>query len=174
MKNGEILSENTESFFIRSELVRFKDKLREAMNGESNRAFGSKCQLSEAVIRNYLSGKTYPTLDRLAVIASVTNKPIEWFLSDDFSADAHLKTQATETAALHDQLMSVLKLMNPEELKRAIDIFKIKGLSGLMPEVIGQSIDSPAHKEILGQRVQPGRVETTGHDVDPHSKKKAG
>lgn len=171
MENGDFMSDSATGFFIRGELVRFKDKLREAMNGESNRAFGAKCQLSEAVIRNYLSGKTYPTLDRLAVIASVTGRPIEWFLSDNPDT-AHLKTQEIDMAVLHDQLMSVLKLMNPEELQLAINIFKTKGLTGLMPDVIGQAPETSARKEILQQRVQPGRAQAAGSEIGPQGGKK--
>ncbi|HCS3364943.1 TPA: helix-turn-helix transcriptional regulator, partial [Shigella flexneri] len=59
------------------EIMRFKERLEEAMNGESSRAFAAKCGLSDGVIRNYLSGKTYPSLDRLAQIAYATGRPIE-------------------------------------------------------------------------------------------------
>ncbi|EAB1775272.1 hypothetical protein EG069_19555 [Salmonella enterica] len=76
---------------------------------------------------------------------------------------------------LRDQLFNILDLMTQQELKKAIEIFKIKGLSGLMPEVIGQATGTAASKEILQQRIQPGRSQAAGHDVGPQNDgKKAG
>lgn len=177
MNEGEILSENTSSIFIRGELAHFKERLKEAMNGESNRVFGARCQLSEAVIRNYLSGKSYPSLERLALIAQATGKPVAWFLTDGSTVAANLYAQPTQIdeKALKEKLLSILNLMNTDELNTAINVFKVKGLAGLMPDVLGQAFDNAASKEILQQRVQPERAQAAGHDVGPQNgKKKAG
>lgn len=50
-------------------IERFKERLREIIQGRSLRAFSRECGLSEATLRSYLSGDTYPTLDRLGMIA---------------------------------------------------------------------------------------------------------
>lgn len=63
-------------------ITRFGVRLKEAMNGKKNTELAKKCNMSERVIRDYLAGKTYPSIDRLSVIADVLNKPIEWFVSD--------------------------------------------------------------------------------------------
>lgn len=47
----------------------FSQRLRESLKGESIRGFARKCGLSEGVLRNYLRGDTYPSLDRLETIA---------------------------------------------------------------------------------------------------------
>ena len=47
----------------------FKERLRGIIAGGSLRAFSRECGLSEATLRSYLSGDTYPTLDRLEMIA---------------------------------------------------------------------------------------------------------
>lgn len=177
MNEDEILNENTSSIFIRGELAHFKERLKEAMNGESNRVFGARCQLSEAVIRNYLSGKSYPSLERLALIAQATNKPVAWFLTDGSTVAANLYAQPAhiDESSLKEKMLSILNLMNAEELNVAINVFKVKGLAGLMPDVIGQAIGNSASKEILEQRIQPGRAQAAGHDVNPQNKsKKAG
>ncbi|HGM4089141.1 MULTISPECIES: helix-turn-helix domain-containing protein [Pseudomonas] len=47
----------------------FPQRLREAIGMNSLRGFSRDCKLSEATLRSYLSGETYPTLDRLEQIA---------------------------------------------------------------------------------------------------------
>ena len=46
----------------------FKQRLAEVMQDNSIASFAKKCDMSETVIRDYLSGKTYPSLNRLALI----------------------------------------------------------------------------------------------------------
>ncbi|GAA5108896.1 XRE family transcriptional regulator [Orbus sasakiae] len=59
-------------------IIEFKDRLALAQEGMSGNAFAKKVGMSEAVIRDYLSGKTYPSLNRLALIAKKCDVPIEW------------------------------------------------------------------------------------------------
>lgn len=47
----------------------FKDRLKEAKSTQSLRGLSSKCGISEATLRSYLAGETYPTLDRLMQLA---------------------------------------------------------------------------------------------------------
>ncbi|MDF7667392.1 XRE family transcriptional regulator [Orbaceae bacterium ESL0727] len=59
-------------------VITFKDRLILVLEGLSGNAFAKKVGMSEAVIRDYLSGKTYPSLNRLAMIAQKCDIPIEW------------------------------------------------------------------------------------------------
>lgn len=56
----------------------FKERLHTAMQGLSVSAFAKKCDMSETVIRDYLSGKTYPSLTRLEVIADKCDVSYNW------------------------------------------------------------------------------------------------
>ena len=56
----------------------FPDRLKEAMRNSSPRAFARICGLSEGAIRSYLSGETYPTLDRLQQIADAASVSALW------------------------------------------------------------------------------------------------
>jgi phage repressor protein C with HTH and peptisase S24 domain len=47
----------------------FKDRLKDLIGKDGVRGFSRKCGLSEATLRSYLSGDTFPTLDRLDLIA---------------------------------------------------------------------------------------------------------
>ncbi|SEC22986.1 Phage repressor protein C, contains Cro/C1-type HTH and peptisase s24 domains [Pseudomonas saponiphila] len=56
----------------------FRERLKEAMGGRAARAFARDVGLSEGAIRSYLSGDTYPTLDRLEQIAQATGVSPIW------------------------------------------------------------------------------------------------
>lgn len=64
--------------FLPDSINCFGERLRIAMKGESNNSFAKKCGWSEKVIRNYLNGESYPSLDRLAVISSAADCSIAW------------------------------------------------------------------------------------------------
>lgn len=59
-------------------VIGFKERLQIVLQGQSGNAFSKKVGMSEAVIRDYLSGKTYPSLNRLAVISQKCGVPFEW------------------------------------------------------------------------------------------------
>lgn len=56
----------------------FRDRLKEVMGNVGARAFARSCSLSEGAIRSYLSGETFPTLDRLEQIAVATGRSAVW------------------------------------------------------------------------------------------------
>ncbi|XQE65809.1 XRE family transcriptional regulator [Pseudomonas sp. P3C3] len=60
------------------EIGRFSKRLLKAMGLTKARAFARACGLSEGAIRSYLSGETFPTLDRLAQIASAAGVDPMW------------------------------------------------------------------------------------------------
>lgn len=64
----------------------FKDRLKEAMNGESNRAFALKCDISEMTLRRYLAGENFPPLDTLEKIAGASGRSLAWLASDEDAA----------------------------------------------------------------------------------------
>lgn len=56
----------------------FRERLKDAMGTTGARAFARSCGLSEGAIRSYLSGDTYPTLDRLEQIALAAGVSAVW------------------------------------------------------------------------------------------------
>uniref|UniRef100_UPI0035B5658E helix-turn-helix domain-containing protein n=1 Tax=Shigella flexneri TaxID=623 RepID=UPI0035B5658E len=145
---GEKESKNAGRIFMPPEIMRFKERLEEAMNGESSRAFAAKCGLSDGVIRNYLSGKTYPSLDRLAQIAYATGRPIEWFIqSQSMPMVEHKNTQENKNSqpdrsTLKTKLIAIVELLEDKELHSAIELFRKKGFEALMPEIFLPMIPS--------------------------------
>jgi phage repressor protein C with HTH and peptisase S24 domain len=56
----------------------FPARLKDALGSESARVFSRRCGLSEGAIRSYMSGDTFPTLDRLELIANALGKDMQW------------------------------------------------------------------------------------------------
>lgn len=73
-------TKSTPRAFRDAGIARFPTKLREAIGGQSIRAFARACELSDAVLHVYLRGETYPTLDRLDQIAAAAGRPPGWFI----------------------------------------------------------------------------------------------
>ncbi|KMQ73752.1 S24 family peptidase [Marinobacter subterrani] len=78
----------------------FRERLKIAMGSDSARVFARKCRLSEGAIRSYLSGETFPTLDRLAMIASAADVGADW-LAFGFSKE-ELKREVPQPAGMED------------------------------------------------------------------------
>lgn len=77
--DGEYLTKKSKVKIISDGRInRFGERLKIAMNGQKNVAFAKKCNMSERVIRDYLAGRTYPSLDRLVDIAKASGRSIEW------------------------------------------------------------------------------------------------
>lgn len=77
-ENHVHIDKNTDRVFLRGQITHFKDRLKEAMKGESGNSLSKRSGLSEAVIRAYLSGKTYPSLDRLEKLAEAVGCSVGW------------------------------------------------------------------------------------------------
>lgn len=60
------------------QIILFPERLKEIIGHDSARALALKCNLDPKTIRNYLAGKQYPTLDRLALIAEASDRSINW------------------------------------------------------------------------------------------------
>ncbi|QIQ21258.1 LexA family transcriptional regulator [Zophobihabitans entericus] len=73
--------DDKEHILKESGILSFKERLLIAMQGLSGNSFAKKVGMSEAVIRDYLSGRTYPSLNRAAIIASKCNVPLEWLVT---------------------------------------------------------------------------------------------
>ena len=56
----------------------FSDRLTQAIGGRSVRSFAAACNLSDGVVRQYLSGKSEPGLTALLNIARTASISVEW------------------------------------------------------------------------------------------------
>lgn len=135
---------NTPRVFTPNGIARFKDRLREAIGDESGNSFAKRCGMSEAVIRAYLSGKTYPSLDRLATLAEKCEVSIEWLANggdttnnssfskvDDCSRNDSLPVSESQQQAW----LAFLDRMTPQEREAIIDGVFRQGIGALLAVV---------------------------------------
>lgn len=73
---------NPEGIFIGMRKIPFAERLKEAIGDETVRSFSRRCGLSEATLRDYLKGSSYPTIDRLQKIAVTAGMPMAWFINE--------------------------------------------------------------------------------------------
>lgn len=62
---------------------RFPARLRQAIGTIKTRPFARDARLSDGVVRSYLNGLTFPTLDRLDALAAAAGVTPEWLLTGD-------------------------------------------------------------------------------------------
>jgi len=105
-------SENNPLRIIPSEqIIPFKQRLKDIIGQESVRSFGRRCGLAEKTLRNYMAGKQYPTLDRLALIAETSGKSISWLATGEERTNTLAEpmtpyvNQVVETQPLDKQLL---------------------------------------------------------------------
>ncbi|MBP5056378.1 helix-turn-helix domain-containing protein, partial [Pseudomonas chlororaphis] len=68
----------------------FRDRLKDAMGTRAARVFARNSGLSEGAIRSYLSGETYPTLDRLEQIAKAAGVSAMWLAFGEEQQPQHV------------------------------------------------------------------------------------
>ncbi|SGZ16867.1 Prophage MuSo2, transcriptional regulator, Cro/CI family [Moritella viscosa] len=63
------------------DVSRFSSRLKLVIGDESIRSFAKRCTLSAGTVMNYLSGDSYPTLDRLVLISTSANINLTWLVT---------------------------------------------------------------------------------------------
>lgn len=81
-------TKNTKGIIQSELIIPFSKRLSDTIGGSSVRSFARDCGLSDKTLRDYLSGKTYPTLDRLALIADASGRSINWLATGDSAGTA--------------------------------------------------------------------------------------
>ncbi|CAM3720275.1 MULTISPECIES: helix-turn-helix domain-containing protein [Xenorhabdus] len=120
--------------FIRNKITQFKDRLRQAMGNESGNSLAKRCGISEAAIRTYLSGKTYPSLDKLALLAEKCEVSIEW-LANGSNVDSvpELKEIPEHVTETQEKVwLEFLHRMTPDERDAIIARVVRLGLASLL------------------------------------------
>ncbi|AXY35187.1 helix-turn-helix domain-containing protein [Yersinia pseudotuberculosis] len=139
----DIEANKPEQFIPDPRIIRFGERLRQAMKGESNNSFAKRCGMSERVIRNYLDGSTYPSIDRLAILAKASGVSLEWLVSGQLDSDKNAysdinaeKEEATPPSEKQLQAwVEILERMKPEERETVIDKVFRQGISVLLAAV---------------------------------------
>lgn len=137
---------NRDRFFVTHRINRFGERLKSAMEAKgitSNVKMGELCGMSDTVIRNYLIGKTYPTLDRLSVLAYVVDRSPAWLLSEiDDSREGtppHEHKNEESNNYLDEQGGGVLQMLNETQKALLSEAILNYGVSGIISALNGMS-----------------------------------
>lgn len=130
------MTKKTQQTFRSGPIEHFSERLREAINGESNTSFAKKCGLSETVIRNYLSGKTYPGIDKLPAIAAASGRTVEWLINGVDKSDTPPLIEGSNLSEeeLREWWEIILRSLTMQELACIVESFKNGGKTAIFTE----------------------------------------
>ncbi len=159
------------------------------MGEQSNVSLAKKCGLSETVIRGYLSGKTYPSIDKLPALAEAVGKSVEWLVTgeeDENKAMAELSMSPEELSQWWSMIQKSLTL---SELASVVVAFQENGKKALLgtakthnqsTPVLSQnsintalmleSLNPEVRKEILAQYGIAEQNSPVAPGTEPHKK----
>ena len=99
--------DSSELLIVDGRIGRFPERLKEGMNGKSARAFSHECELSDKMVRQYLSGQSEPTRPALIALADAANVRVEWLATGEGPKERE-SLPVTETES-HNALRARLK-----------------------------------------------------------------
>lgn len=132
-------AKDREQFFARYGINRFSDRLKEAMKTAgipSNNQLAKDTELSEATIRKYLKGETFPTLDRLALLADACGCSLAWLASGDGDIECDAKNK-DETLVHNDEskvseVENILSYLTYEQKVKFLRVIYTKGIAAIL------------------------------------------
>ncbi|WP_373225886.1 helix-turn-helix domain-containing protein [Enterobacter cloacae complex sp. ESBL7] len=124
-------------------IIHFGMRLKAAMDKGgilSNVALAERAGMSEAVVRSYIKGKTFPTLDRLYILAEACNCSVEWLaIGDASSADDSFKYTTRVKEKVSDatfeenvEFLLLLKRLTHAERETLFDIIFRNGVGAVL------------------------------------------
>lgn len=108
-EKSQIDEKNPQGIFEDSRIILFRERLREVIGDESVHSFSRRCELSEATLRGYLRGVSYPTIDRLNKIAITASTSMAWLVGED--PDAHKVQEVPESYVISDAFLDEFALI---------------------------------------------------------------
>lgn len=128
-----------EQIFVSSGINRFSFRLKEAMDNagiSSNLQLAKRANMSEAVIRKYLKGDSYPTLDRLAIIANACHCSVGWLATGDTN-HSHKNNDGGDYHADSDnsgiaEFVAIISRLNGDEREQLLRTIYKSGVTTLL------------------------------------------
>lgn len=96
------IEKHTDGIIPREQIIPFKERLKFVIGERSLREFAKECSLSPSTLSNYLNGETYPTLDRLATIATVSRSSYSWLATGE-------ETGASVVQRISDDIVQIVQ-----------------------------------------------------------------
>ncbi|EKM3556357.1 helix-turn-helix transcriptional regulator [Salmonella enterica] len=131
-------------------IIRFGERLKEAMGDMTYRELGRRSGLSETTIRKYIQGKIYPGIDSAALVAHACNVSMMWLLTGQSNnADNCLSVSATPSNSSTqptDQLAIMLQRIDEQDKDALVDALCNIGIKGILSK-LQQSGTQHGHPE---------------------------
>ncbi len=143
MEKSAETEENSKQIFRHEGIIRFGDRLKNAIGDMSYRAFAARCDMSEKVIRNYVAGKTYPSLDRITALADALGVGVEWLaFGEEKYKEGNKNTERVDHAekTAHDWLR-VFERLSDEDKTKVTDFIAMNGIRCLLLMCDAGSLD---------------------------------
>lgn len=99
--------------------------------------------MSEKVIRNYVAGKTYPSLDRISVLADTLEVEVEWlaFGEEKFN-EGNKNTESVNSAGERTRdWLRVFERLSDEDKTKVTDFIAMNGIRCLLLMCDAGSLD---------------------------------
>ncbi|HGG6424508.1 TPA: helix-turn-helix domain-containing protein [Salmonella enterica subsp. enterica serovar Kottbus] len=134
---------NRKQIFHHKGIIRFGERLKNAVGDMSYRAFAERCDMSEKVIRNYVAGKTYPSLDRIATLAEALGVDVDWLAFGEEKCskgnkNTSLMDHAEETVR---DWLRVFERLSDEDKTKVTDFIAMNGIRCLLLMCDAGSLD---------------------------------
>lgn len=120
-------------------IIRFGERLKEAMGDMTYRELGRRSGLSETTIRKYIQGKIYPGIDSAALVAHACNVSMIWLLTGQSNdadncllADATPRNSPTQST---DQLAIMLQRIGERDKDALVDALCNIGIKGILSKL---------------------------------------
>ncbi|EAB4137534.1 helix-turn-helix transcriptional regulator [Salmonella enterica] len=143
MEKSANAEENRTQIFNHGGIIRFGDRLKNAIGDMSYRAFAERCGMSEKVIRNYVAGKTYPSLDRISVLADTLEVEVEWlaFGEEKFNEGNKNTESVNSTGERTRDWLRVFERLSDEDKTKVTDFIAMNGIRCLLLMCDAGSLD---------------------------------
>ncbi|MGC0197994.1 helix-turn-helix domain-containing protein [Enterobacter cloacae complex sp. 2025EL-00064] len=164
------VAKNHERFLLRSGINRFSERLKEAMeaaNIASNVQLARQTELSESTIRKYLKGETYPTLDRLALLAEACSCSASWLATGE--GDTRLQINDAAESLVYKcervgpEVDKILSYLSPEQQDKFLKVIYTRGIGAILrldddldSQFLALSEDEKARLMRLNEQVKKG------------------
>lgn len=135
----DLMTKNHERIFLATGINRFPERLKEAMaqaNIPSNNQLAKKTDLSESTIRKYLKRESYPTLDRLALIANACACSLSWLATGDgdgtYAPINNAEDFVNNNEIRHSELDRVLSYLSAEQRDKFMKVIYTRGITAIL------------------------------------------
>lgn len=102
----------------------------------SNNQLAKDTELSEATIRKYLKGETYPTLDRLALLADACACSMSWLASGEGSLSGRHEHIDEDMLHIHEpqrsEIDNILSYLTIEQKVKFFKVIYTKGVAAIL------------------------------------------